>query len=108
MVPVWQPRSLRSDSASIFATVNGTPPTPRENRAVRNLVYDELCDLDICLRRSFVSSYRKRLMSALYDIIRLGEMDTVGTVHTLKLRIMFIDLKDHSSCTLKHGSPCEV
>ena len=47
-------------------------------------------------------------MFALYDIIRLGEMDTVGTVHTLKLRIMFIDLKDHSSCTLKHGSPCEV
>ena len=82
--------------------------TERENRAVRNLVYDELCDLDICLRRSFVSSYRKRLMSALYDIIRLGEMDTVGTVNTLKLRIMFIDLKDHSSCTLKHGSPCEV
>ena len=43
----------------------------RENRAVRNLVYDELCDLDICLRRSFVGSYRKRFMFALYDIIRL-------------------------------------
>ena len=82
--------------------------TERKDSAVRNLVYDELCDLDICLRRSFVGSYRKRFMFALYDIIRLGEMDTVGTVNTLKLRIMFIDLKDHSSCTLKHGSPCEV
>ena len=47
-------------------------------------------------------------MFALYDIIGFGEMDTVGAVHTLKLRVMLIDLKDHSSCALKHGSPCEV
>ena len=33
MVPVWQPRSFLSDSASISATVYGTPPTPSDSVA---------------------------------------------------------------------------
>ena len=33
MVPVWQPRSFRSDWASSLATVKGTPPTPRDSTA---------------------------------------------------------------------------
>ena len=33
MLPVQQPRSFRSDSASILATVKGTPPTPRPSTA---------------------------------------------------------------------------
>ena len=33
IVPVQQPRSFKSDSASILATAKGTPPTPRERTA---------------------------------------------------------------------------
>ena len=85
-----------------------TSDAERENRAIRDLIYDELCNGDISFGRCLVGTYRKWFVFAFNNVVSLGKMDTVGTVHALKLRVMFVDLKDHGSCALKHGSPCKV
>ncbi len=44
-------------------------------------------------------------MLALYDIIRLGQMNPVGPVHALKSWQMLVDFKDYRPGVFKDGSP---
>ena len=47
MVPVWQPRSFLSDSASILATVSGTPPTPSDSTAPSGISFTTILAMAI-------------------------------------------------------------
>ena len=74
-------------------------------RAVRDLLDHELGDGNVRLTRRTVGAHRQQLMHTLDHIVRLGEVDTVRTVHALQARVVLIDLEDDRAGTLKNRAP---
>ena len=47
-------------------------------------------------------------MLTLHDIVRLGQLDPVGAVHSLKPGQTFINLKDYGTRLLEDRAPCVI
>ena len=77
----------------------------RQHRAVGDLIHHDLGDGDIGLAGRAVGAHGQRLMLALDDVVRFGQMHTVRAVHALELGIVLVDLEDHGAGALKDRAP---
>ena len=77
----------------------------RQHRAVGDLIHHDLGDGDIGLAGGAVGAHGQRLMLALDDVVRFGQVHAVGAVHTLELGIVLVDLEDHGAGALKDRAP---
>lgn len=77
----------------------------RQHRAVGDLIHHDLGDGDIGLAGRAVGAHGQRLMLALDDVVRFGQVHTVRAVHALELGIVLVDLEDHGAGALKDRAP---
>ena len=77
----------------------------RQHRAVRNLLDHQLGDGDVRFARLAVGAKRQRLMLALDNIVRLGEVDADRVFKAVQPRIVLVDFKNDRPRALEDRAP---